>query len=287
MSPSRRRAAVEHVTEHLGASERQACRAVGQHRSTQRKPRRPLKAPEEQLRQRLREYSREYPRRGFRMAHGALRLEGWQENRKRVQRLWREEGLRVPPRQPKRRRLGVSVFPATRFRATHRNHVWAIDFLFDATSDGRPLKILAMCDEFTRESIGGDVARSITADDVVSILDTAIVERGAPEFIRCDNGPELVAAAIRDWCRQSGAGALYIEPGSPWENPFVESFNGRLRDELFAREIFDHVFEAKVLYQDWRHDYNHRRPHSALGYLPPALFAARLTNAEPSLRVDH
>jgi transposase InsO family protein len=203
-----------------------------------------------------------------------LQREGFSVNRKRVQRLWREEGLRVPPQRLKRRRVGSSTVPAERLVATHRNHVWALDFLFDATSDGRPIKVLSMCDEYTRECVGGRVARSITADDVAGILDHAAAQRGQPEFIRCDNGPEFVAVAIRDWCRFSGTGASFIEPGSPWQNPYVESFNARARDELWSREIFDTVREARVLYTDWWHRYNHHHPHSALAWMTPAAFAA-------------
>ena len=243
-------------------------------------------APEQQLRWRLREIGQDWPRYGFRRAWALLRQEGWKVNRKRVQRIWREEGLRVPPYAPKRRRVGESTVPAQRLRAERPNHVWALDFLFDATSDGRPIKVLTMSDEFTRESIGRRLGRSITADDVVATLDEARRRRGAPQFITCDNGPELVAAAITDWCRFAGTGTAYIEPGSPWQNPFVESFNGKARDELFAREIFDSVFEARVLYDDWCDAYNRVRPHSSLGYQAPAVFAAALINPEPSLRVD-
>ncbi|MGH7876751.1 MAG: IS3 family transposase [Candidatus Dormibacteraceae bacterium] len=282
LGPARRRDAVSHLRERFGVSERRACRAVGQHRATQRRRPRPVLAPEEQLRRRLNEISETWPRYGFRRAWALLRQEGWRVNRKRVQRLWREEGLRVPASRTKRRRVGESTVPAQRLRAERPNHVWALDFLFDATSDGRPIKVLTVCDEFTRESIGGHLARSITADDVVLVLDAATSERGAPEYVRMDNGPEMVAAAIRDWCRQSGIGTVYIEPGSPWQNPFVESFNGRARDELFAREIFDSVLEARVLYQDWRDVYNRVRPHSSLGFVPPAVFAAGLTNPEPT-----
>lgn len=203
-------------------------------------------------------------------------------NRKRVQRLWLDEGLRVPQRQPKRLRLGVSTVPAKRLRAEEPNHVWAMDFIFDSTIDGRPLKALSMCDEFTRESIGGELDRSITADHVTKILDAAYQERGAPQYIRMDNGPEFIAQAIIDWCRFMGTGTAYIEPGSPWQNPWVESFNSRIRDELFAREIFTSAREARVMYNDWRHLYNHYRPHSALGYLPPAVFAAAFKNPELS-----
>ncbi|MGH7860752.1 MAG: IS3 family transposase [Candidatus Dormibacteraceae bacterium] len=282
LGPARRRDAVSHLRERFGVSERRACRAVGQHRATQRRRPRPVLAPEEQLRRRLNEISETWPRYGFRRAWALLRQEGWRVNRKRVQRLWREEGLRVPASRTKRRRVGESTVPAQRLRAERPNHVWALDFLFDATSDGRPIKVLTVCDEFTRESIGGHLARSITADDVVLVLDAATSERGAPEYVRMDNGPEMIAATIRDWCRQSSIGTVYIEPGSPWQNPFVESFNGRARDELFAREIFDSVLEARVLYQDWRDVYNRVRPHSSLGFVPPAVFAAGLTNPEPT-----
>jgi len=273
VSPTRRRAAVVRVQERLGLSERRVCRAVGQHRSTQRHvPRR--RDADEPLRARLRQISTEDPRFGYRRAWALVRGEGFAANRKRVQRLWREEGLRVPPLKVKRRRLGTSTVPAARLAAMCRNHVWALDFLFDTTSDGRPIKALSMCDEYTRESVGGQVARSITADDVVTLLDHAAAQRGYPEFLRCDNGPEFIAVAIRDWCRFSGVGTSFIEPGSPWQNPYVESFNARARDELFSREVFTSVREARVLYRDWRHRYNHHHPHSALGWMTPAAFAA-------------
>lgn len=255
---------------------------MGQNRTTQRRPPRAVLAPEHRLRHWLREYAKTWPRYGYRRAWSDLRSEGWLVNRKRVQRLWREEGLRVPPYAPKRRRIGNSTVPAKRLRATRLNQVWALDFLFDATADGRPIKALAMCDEMSRESIGGQLGRSITADDVVTMLDAAKAERGVPEFVRFDNGPEFIAAAIRDWCRFSGAGAVYIEPGSPWQNPFVESFIGKARDELFAREVFHSVFEARVLYSDWRDIYNRRRPHSSIGYLAPAVFAAMLASGPPT-----
>ena len=201
-------------------------------------------------------------------------------NRKRVQRLWREEGLRVRPYAMKRRRVGTSTVPSKRLRAERRNQVWALDFIFDSTADGRPIKALTMCDEHTRESVGRQLGRSITADDVVAVLEQARAERGAPEYLRMDNGPELVATALRAWCRRSGTGTLYIEPGSPWENPFVESFNARLRDELFNREIFLSVFEAKVLYFDWCDVYNKFRPHSSIGYLAPSMIAPKSLSAE-------
>ncbi len=203
-------------------------------------------------------------------------------NRKRVQRLWRSEGLRVPAHAPKRRRVGTSTVPAERLCASYPNEVWAMDFMFDTTSDGRPFKVLTMCDEFTRESIGGGLDRSITAAEVVRILDRTVARRGVPAFIRCDNGPEFTAATIRHWCSVSGAGTSFIEPGAPWQNPYVESFNGKARDELFAREVFDTICEARVLYDDWREIYNHRRPHSSLDYRPPAVFAAAFIGTELS-----
>jgi putative transposase len=255
-------------------SERRACRIAGQHRSTQR--RLPTRGGDDELRTSLRTFSRGHPRWGYRRAWATLREEGWTVNRKRIQRLWREEGLRIPRRRRKRQRLGTSTRPAARLRAEHPNHVWALDFQFDQTADGRVLKLLNVVDEHTREALAMVVARSITADATVATLDQIVADRGtAPAYIRCDNGPELTANALRDWCRFSGTGSSYIEPGAPWENPFVESFNGRLRDEFLAVEQLDTLLEAQVLIADWRIEYNTRRPHSSLGWLAPAIYAAR------------
>lgn len=195
-------------------------------------------------------------------------------NRKRIQRIWREEGLRVPARRRKRRRLGSSTVPATRLRAERQDHVWALDFQFDITSDGRILKLLHVVDEHTREALAVEVARRIGADATVTVLERIAARRGAPELIRMDNGPELTAHAIRDWCRATGAGTSYIEPGSPWENPFVESFGGRVRDEVLSVELFDTLLEAQVVIEDWRVEYNTVRPHSSLGWLAPGAYAA-------------
>ena len=203
-----------------------------------------------------------------------LKDEGWGTNRKRIQRLWREEGLKVPQRTRKRQRLGVSTCPADRLRAERPNHVWALDFQFDQTSDGRILKLLNIVDEHSREELGGLVERRIDADRTVAALDDIVTKRGgAPEFIRCDNGPELTANALRDWCRFSGTGTSYIEPGSPWENPFVESFGSRLRGELLSVEQFDTLLEAQVMTGDWKHEYNNYRPHSSLGWRSPVAYA--------------
>lgn len=273
MSPSRRRSAVLMLQDRLGVSERWACQLAGQHRSTQR--REPVVACDDAgLRARLRKLSRERPRWGYRRAHAELVGEGWQINRKRVQRVWREEGLRVPQRRRKRQRLGDSTVPASRLRAERPDHVWAFDFQFDQTADGHILKLLHVVDEFTREALGIKCARSIDADATVMVLETLTITRGrSPQFVRCDNGPEMTANALKDWCRFSGTGASYIDPGSPWQNPYVESFGSRVRDEPLAVEQFSCLAEAQVLAEDYREDYNANRPHSALGMESPARFA--------------
>jgi putative transposase len=264
------------VRDRLEVSERWACRVVGQHRSTQRYA--PTAALDDQaLRAALREIAGQRPRWGYRRAHARLVAEGWCVNRKRVQRLWREEGLRVAQRRRKRQRLGDSTVPADRLRAERPGHVWALDFQFDQAFNGRAIKLLNIVDEFTREALAMHTAHNITADDTVGVLEQLARERGAPEHVRCDNGPELTAHALRDWCRLSGAGTAFIEPGAPWQNPFVESFNGRVRDELLDVELFSCLAEAQVVIADWREDYNHQRPHSALAMQTPAAFAAGWT----------
>ena len=267
----------------LGLSQRRACQIVGQHRSTQRHA--PAETdPDRDLRARLRCFAKDHPRWGYRRAHAVLVREGYCLNRKKVQRLWREEGLRVPPRRRKRQRLGASTTPADRLAATFPDHVWALDFQFDVTATGRVIKILHVVDEFTRESLSDVVGGSIDADATVATLDKIAAARGThPRFIRCDNGPELTANALRDWCRFSGAGTSYIDPGSPWQNPWVESYASRMRDELLAIEQFDTILEAQVLVADWRAEYNDYRPHSALGMLTPAEFARQWRTNQPQL----
>src|SRR2546422_1324128 len=274
VGPARRRQAVLMLMDRRGLSERRACQIVGQHRSTQRRP--PcVRVDDGALRARLRKFSEDRPRWGYRRAHAQLREEGWAVNRKRVQRLWREEGLRVPVRRRKRQRLGDSTVAAKRLAAERPDHVWALDFQFDQTADGRILKLLHIVDEFTREALEVRCARRIDADHTVSRLERILAETGrVPELIRCDNGPELTANALRDWCRFSGTGSAYIEPGSPWQNPYVESFGSRIRDELLSVEQFSCLAEAKVMVEDWRNDYNQRRPHSALQMVAPVRFAA-------------
>jgi putative transposase len=268
------------LRDRLGVSERWACRVVGQHRSTQRHQ--PKRAEDDAaLRAELRKFSVDRPRWGYRRAHHHLRELGWEVNRKRVQRLWREEGLRVPQRKRKRRRVGESTVPASRLRAERPNQVWAFDFQFDQTADGRVLKLLNVVDEFTRESLVMLVERSIDADRTVSELERLVAERGvAPEFLRMDNGTEMTAYALRDWCRFSKTATAYIEPGSPWQNPYVESFHSRVRDELLDVEELSCLAEARVVISDWQEDYNHRRPHSSLGMRAPAVFAAQWAASE-------
>jgi len=266
----------------LELSERRACRIVSQHRSTQRRPPRHGRS-DDALRAELRVFSAAHPRWGYRRAWATLRGRGWSVNRKRIQRLWREEGLRVPERRRKRRRSGDSATPARELRAQQPNDVWALDFQFDRTADGRALKLLNVVDEHTREALAIVAERSITASATVAVLEGIAQERGtAPRYLRCDNGTELTAYALRDWCRSSGTGTSYIEPGSPWENPYVESFNGRLRDELLAIEEFGTLLEAQVVIEAWRGEYNTQRPHSSLGWLSPAAYAERWREQQPA-----
>ncbi|MRR32895.1 IS3 family transposase, partial [bacterium] len=199
-----------------------------------------------------------------------LQNEGWKVNHKKVERIWRQEGLKVPQRQPKRGHLWLNDGSCVRLRAEHPNHVWSYDFVLASTDDGRPFRMLNVIDEYTRECLAIQVARSLKAGDVEACLTDLFCRRGIPEHIRSDNGSEFTARSIRRWLSALGAQTLYIEPGSPWENGYIESFNGKLRDELLNREIFYTLQEAKILIEHWRNEYNHVRPHSALGYKPPA-----------------
>jgi putative transposase len=220
----------------------------------------------------LREIAGEHPRWGWKTAHQILLREGWTLNRKRTRRIWRQEGLIRPVKSRKRRRLPGGQ--KQRLRATRANEVWAVDFQFDETSDRRRIKLCNIVDEYTREALAIRVGRSCTADDVVDVIARLVSERGAPAYLRSDNGPEFIAWAIRDYCRMALMATSYIEPGSPWQNPFVESFNGRLRDELLNIEELGSITEAKILIEDWRNEYNTYRPHSALHGLTPTQYAA-------------
>jgi putative transposase len=281
LSPERRRRAVSSLQGRFGVSQRRACRLTSQHRSSQRYRRR-LVPEEALLRQRLQLLARRHPRYGYRRIHAILRREGWACNRKRVQRLWRDEGLRLPPRA-KRKRRGPRM--PGHLVAAHPDQVWAIDFVTDRTADGRPIKILTVTDEHTREALATPVARRMGADDTVSTLERIVERRGrAPALIRCDNGPEFISQALRDWCRFNDARPGYIEPGAPWQNPFVESFNGHLRRELLDLESFNTLFEAQLIVDDWRLEYNHYRPHQSLKYMTPAEYAhQRRTDTQPEL----
>lgn len=254
-------------------SERRACQVTGQHRSTQRRP--PKTDPSEsRLVAEMVGHAHRHPRYGYRRVHVLLAREGWRVNHKRIERLWREEGLQVQQTQRKRRRLGRPENGIQRLRARAPNEVWSYDFLFDRTEDGHRLKIFTLIDEFTREALVIHVARSITAEDVICLLLPLFAERGPPKHIRSDNGPEFIARAIRTWLGQAGVHTAFIEPGSPWENAYCKSFNGKLRDELLAGELFTSLLEAQVLAEDYRQEYNTYRPHRSLGNLTPVEFAA-------------
>ena len=242
---------------------------LDQTRATQRYAPQP-RDDEAPLTARIVELAGTYGRYGYRRITRMLHEEMWKVNHKRVERIWRSAGLKVPAKQPKRGRLWFNDGSCVRLRPERRDHVWAYDFVQARTHDGRPFKMLTIVDEFTRECLGIDVARRITSDEVLERLAWLMVIRGVPDHIRSDNGPEFTAKVVRSWLSRVGVKTLFIEPGSPWENGYVESFNGKLRDELLNGEIFYTLREAKVLIEGWRQHYNHVRPHSSLGYRPPA-----------------
>lgn len=219
---------------------------------------------------RIVEMASEYGRYGYRRVTALLRREGWQVNHKRVERIWRQEGLKVPQKQPKRKRLWLADGSCIRLRPACKNHVWSYDFVADRTAGGRPIRMLTVIDEHTRECLSIDVARKLSSEDVLERLSDLFIRCGVPDYIRSDNGPEFTAHCVRDWLESVEVKTLFIEPGSPWENGYIESFNGKLRDELLDREVFDTLLEAKVLVERWRQMYNTVRPHSSLGYRPPA-----------------
>lgn len=253
----------------LGVSERRPCRALGHHRSTQRRvPTTPY--DEVVLTADIIELARQYGRYGYRRITALLRTAGWAVNKKRVERIWRREGLKVPAKQPKRGRLWLNDGSCNRLRPERPNHVWSYDFVADRTHDGKAFRMLCIIDEFTREALAIGVARKLKATDVIEALCDLFILRGVPVHIRSDNGPEFVALALREWIAAVGAKTAYIEPGSPWENGYCESFNGKLRDELLNGEIFYTLKEAKIIIEAWRRHYNTIRPHSSLGYRPPA-----------------
>jgi len=272
---------VAHVCDRLEVSQRRACQVLDQPRGTQRYP--PSRADrDEALVGAIKRLSRQHPRYGYRRITALLRTEGWCVNRKRVYRLWRQEGLKVPEKKGRHKRLGDSENGCLRRQAERINHVWSYDFVSDQTADGRRLKLLVVLDEYTRESLTIEVERRIRAEAVRRTLEYLFAIRGAPEYLRSDNGPEFVAQAIQEWLKESGVSTLYIAPGSPWENAYSESFNSRLRDELLNTEAFGNLREAKVLVEDYRRRYNHHRPHSSLNYATPAAFAAACLASAPA-----
>jgi len=233
------------------------------------------------LRKRLRELSERHPRYGYRRIAVLLRQEGWRVGKRQIQRLRREEGLRVPPTKRKQIRRGVST--GLPIRATHRGHVWTWDFIADATVRGGALRMLTILDEHTRECHVLWADRSLRATDVLSWLQKTIEIHGAPDYLRSDNGPEFIAKEVQQWLAQNQIKTIYIDPGSPWQNGFVESFHGRFRDECLNREQLWTLTEARVVIEDFRREYNQRRPHSRLGYQSPARYAAQLCPSPASV----
>ncbi len=257
------------ILDRFGVSERRACKVLKQSRASQRYL--PIVRDDETpLTRRIIELACMYGRYGYRRIAAFLRHEGWRVNHKRVERIWKQEGLKVPKKQPKRGRLWLNDGSCVRLRAEHKDHVWSYDFVMARTHDGRSFRMLTVIDEHTRECLAIDVARQLRSDDVLERLAWMMAIRGVPEHIRSDNGAEFTAKAVRSWLGKVGVKTLYIEPGSPWENGYIESFNGKLRDELLNGEIFMTLREAKVLIERWRNHYNTKRPHSSLGYRPPA-----------------
>ena len=252
----------------MGVSERRACRALGQPRSTQQYR---LQRPEHdrELVKRIHELAELHPRYGYRRITAELKAECWLVNRKRVQRLWRAEGLKVPTQTHKRTRLGNGENACHRRKPEYAHHVWAIDFLMDNTLNGGRLKFLTVIDEFSRSCLSIKVDRTLTSGKVIAELERLITRHGAPGFVRCDNGPEFIAQATRQFLATANVTTLFIDPGSPWQNGYCESFNSRFRDELLNLETFTSTLEAQVLSEKWRRDYNQRRPHGALGYRTP------------------
>lgn len=254
-------------------SERRACVVLEQPRGTQRfrgtkvETDKPLVAA-------MHELARKHPRFGYRRIHAMLEREGFRAGRDRVHRLWRAHGLKVARKRHKRLRLGTPENGVSRRRAACPNDVWTYDFVKDQTTDGRSLKILTVVDEYTRESLTVEVERSFTSGDVITTLRELVAIRGVPKFIRSDNGPEFIARRVRAWLEENRVGALYIEPGAPWQNGVGESFNGKLRDECLDLELFTSLAEARVVIGGYRLEYNHHRPHSSLDYRTPAEFAA-------------
>ena len=269
---------MKHVQEACTASERQACRTLRQPRSTQRYQAR--RADDEAaLVTAMRQLVRKHPRFGYRRIAALLKRQGWAVNVKRVHRLWRREGWRVPKRTIRRKAGGTSVNACHVRRAEHRNHVWTWDVVHDRTTTGGTLRVLTLIDEYTRECLAICVGRRLPAEAALEVLQEAIAARGAPQFVRSDNGSEFVAKAMREWLEKAKVGTLYVAPGSPWENGYAESFNSKLRDEFLNAELFDNAKHAQAMAAAWKWAYNEDRPHSSLNYLTPAEFSRTLESS--------
>jgi putative transposase len=269
VGPSPKRKVAQQLVAQQGCSERRACQVVKLGRSSYRYRERP-DAFESRLRERIQSLCRRYPRYGYRRITVLMQKEGWKVNKKRIQRLMRILGLQVKQKARKRRRLGLST--GVRRRAEYPNQVWTWDLIQDQTAEGRTLKCLTVLDEYTRESLRIRVDRSLTSGEVLRELQELIQEYGIPQHIRSDNGPEFIAQAIQSWLREQKIATLYIHPGEPWENPYIESFHGKFRDECLNRELFTSLLEAQLIIEDWRKEYNQTRPHSSLGYRTPREF---------------
>lgn len=253
----------------VGVSERRACAVLGQHRTSQRQPLR-RGADEAALRPDIIRLASQYGRYGYRRITALLRAEGWQVNHKRVERIWREEGLKVPGKQPKRGRLYLNDGSCIRLRPCWRNHVWSYDFVSERLHAGKKFRMLTVIDEYSRKCLAIRVDYQLKSEQVLEVLSVLFVREGIPDYIRSDNGAEFTATEVRQWLAQVGVKTAYITPGSPWENGFNERFNGSLRDELLNGEIFYTLMEARTLIEQWRCHYNEVRPHSSLNYQPPA-----------------
>jgi transposase InsO family protein len=274
VSPSKKRAAVAELQLKFATSERRACGVLGIPRSTQRYVVQP-RTDEVAICQRLRTMVRQRPRFGYRRLTQLLKREGWNVNSKRIHRLCRSEGLKVRQTVRNKRAIGVSANACDVRKAEHKDHVWTWDFVFDRTTNGTALKWLSLIDEHTRECLALKVERGLTSEDVINTLAELFHRRGVPRCIRSDNGPEFISKAIRAWLERLGIEVLYIAPGSPWENGYVESFHSKFRDEFLDRELFENLKSTQAQTANWRDDYNHHRPHSSLNYQTPAEFAAR------------
>lgn len=261
----------------LHVSERRACRAIGQVRSSYRYEK-VINVDREKIRERIIELATEYGRYGYKTITSMLKNEGYDTGKDRVYTIWREEGLKVPYKQPKRARLWLADGSCIRLRPERRNHVWSYDFVSEETHNGRKFRILNVIDEFTRECLASFVARRIRSADVILVLADLFIKHGTPEHIRSDNGPEFIAKKLRKWLKDLSVVPLYIEPGSPWENGYCESFNGKMRDQFLNGEIFFTLKEAEIMIERWRIHYNKIRPHSSLGGKPPAPVVIRLAS---------